>query len=322
MPKVQRSPPSTPGTSSAPQGETGAVMQSTSFVNTNPRNKVACSTTTNTVCDPPTSILAAIDDLRRDMNERFNAQQGNFDQFNKTLLQLRAEVSDLNNKFITIKKDFDELSNTVVFLSGLQDEQVVINSESREKLRKLENENSSLMCTVSELNARVGQMEQLSRDCNVEVQCVPESRTENVVEVLNKLLHSVSCELPASSVLSVHRVAKLNSDSDRPRSIVAKLATPLLRDSVLAAVTKFNKSKKNKDDKLNSLHLGFASKQPIYVSEHLTPSNKKLHAAARKFAKEKDYLYVWIRNGRIFIRKNNESPFIVVKSEAFLKTIT
>lgn len=117
-----------------------------------------------------------------------------------------------------------------------------------------------------------------------------------------------------------HRVAKANKDSVRPRSIIVKLTSPLVRDELLAATKAFNRTHQN--DKLNSSHLGLSGdKSPVYVSEHLSPANKQLHAAARKIAKEKAYAFVWVRNGRIHMRKNVSSKSFVVKNEEFLKTL-
>lgn len=316
MPRVQRSPPNTP---------TNDGDQSATFVNLNTRNKSKMATSTSRDSDREqlSPILAAIEGLRKDMNDRFNVQQDSFDQFKVSLSQLRTEVTDLRNNFTLFRKEFDEKSNTIDFLCECQDQQIAINTEFRQKLKKLESVNSPLQNTVSELTLKVAQMEQHSRDCNIEVQCVPETRSENLLNIVDKLLHTVSCQLPDMSIQRIHRVPKLNPNSDRPRTIVVKMVTPQARDTVLAAVMKFNKSKKRTEDKLNALHLGFANnKQPIYVSEHLTLANKKLHAAARATAKERGYEYVWIRNGRIFIRKNNESPSVVVRSEDFLKTLT
>lgn len=317
MPRVQRSPPSTPNN---PMDDSN---MSAVFVNSMPRKKVIASKAGESVSEQSSPILAAIEGLRGDMNDRFNAQRECFDQFRTALSQLRTDVTTINNKFTQFRNEFDEKSNTVDFLAGCQDEQVLMNAEFRQKLKKLENENTSLQSTVSELTSRVAEMEQHSRDCNIEVQCVPESKNENLLSIFNQLLRTVSCELPDMSIRGIHRVAKLKPHSERPRNIVVKMVTPQVRDSVLAAVIKFNKSKNLAEDKLNALHLGFANrKQQIYVSEHLTLSNKQLHAAARTTAKEKCYQYVWTRNGRIFMRKNNESPSILVKSVDFLKTLT
>ncbi|KOB69881.1 Uncharacterized protein OBRU01_16096 [Operophtera brumata] len=91
--------------------------------------------------------------------------------------------------------------------------------------------------------------------------------------------------------------------SDKPRAVTVKLRSPLQRDGVLAAVFKHNKE--NKEEKLNTHHLGIGgTRKPVFVSEHLTPANKSLHAAARKRAKDMSYKFVWTRNGRVYLKKN------------------
>ncbi|CAK1554363.1 unnamed protein product [Leptosia nina] len=65
---------------------------------------------------------------------------------------------------------------------------------------------------------------------------------------------------------------------------------PEIRDTVLAAVITFNKKAGNNTEKLNTSHLGISgSKYPIFVGEHLTSSQKQLHAKARLRAKELGY---------------------------------
>ncbi|CAB3255167.1 unnamed protein product [Arctia plantaginis] len=81
-----------------------------------------------------------------------------------------------------------------------------------------------------------------------------------------------------------------------PRTIIVKLATPLLRDTFLAKVKRFNKA--NPNDKINTNHIGIGgTKMPVYVLEHLSPTNKKVHAAARQRKPDKELKFVWIKQG-------------------------
>lgn len=85
-------------------------------------------------------------------------------------------------------------------------------------------------------------------------------------------------------IRSYRRVAKMNPASDRPRNIIVTLTTPRMRDVVLSAFHRYNKS--HPDEKLNSKHVGVtADGCQIYVCEHLSADLKKLHAEARDFKK-------------------------------------
>nr|XP_026489850.1 uncharacterized protein LOC113396210 [Vanessa tameamea] len=158
------------------------------------------------------------------------------------------------------------------------------------------------------------------RESNLEINGVPEHKTENLVNTIGQLAKTVNVNLLDDDIIQVTRVAKLRNDSNRPRTVIARLRTPRHRDILLAAVQTFNK--KNKDEKLNSHHLGFGgTRSPVYVAEHLTPSNKSLHAATRAKAKELNYRFTWVRNGRIYVRKNESSQAILIRNTDSIKLI-
>ncbi|CAH2088155.1 unnamed protein product [Euphydryas editha] len=94
-------------------------------------------------------------------------------------------------------------------------------------------------------------------------------------------------------ILNCTRTAKLKRSSPRPRSIVVQLSSPRLRDELLAASIKYNKGKPLERDRT-----------PVFVCEHLSPTNKVLHAAARKRAKEAGY------NGELFYER-----YVVYRSD-------
>lgn len=112
----------------------------------------------------------------------------------------------------------------------------------------------------------------------------------------------------------------MNNNKSRPRSVIVKLRSPRCRDEFYSAITRYNKS--HTDDKLNTSLLGYGgSKEPVYVSEHLSPTYKSLHAAARLKAKEKSYKFVWVRYGKIFVCKSENSGSILIKDEQCLEKI-
>lgn len=157
-------------------------------------------------------------------------------------------------------------------------------------------------------------MEQQARSSNVEIQCLPQHNGENLINTVVNLAKVISCDITESNIHHVTRIAKQNTSSTRPKSIIVQFCSPRVRDSFLAASIKFNKNKQA-DDKLNSGLLGVGGKkESIYVVEHLSMANKALHAAARSKAKELGYKYVWVRNGRVFMRKSDGSDYVYVNS--------
>lgn len=120
--------------------------------------------------------------------------------------------------------------------------------------------------------------------------------------------------------MSCNRVQKQNKSSNLPKTVICRLVNKLKRDNLLAAVYKYNRS--HPKEKLNTKLLGYGDKEsPVYISEHLTQANKSLHAITRIWAKEHKFKYVWVRNGKIFLRKDDENPARLVLHQDFLKTL-
>lgn len=237
--------------------------------------------------------------------------QSSIDRSMKTAIE-----TALSREFESLKIEINSLRDLKCSLEFLSDEYDKIKSDlqaSEERVKSLTNSNQVLQTRVEELSQRLILVEQHSRETNIEINGIPESKTENLISVAKQLCSTISVSPAVVETASCTRVRKMNSSDNRPRAIIVKLPSIRSRDEILAAVSKFNKN--NQTDKLNAAHLGFAgAKTPVYVSEHLSPYFKALHARTRQVAREKSYQFVWIRNGHIFVRKNDKSPAKQIKS--------
>lgn len=228
-------------------------------------------------------------------------------------LILKQELSDIRQTNIEVRESMS-------FFNVMFED---IKSQIEEKnalIQELKEDNNTLKSTVSDLSNRLNLVEQNMRDGNIEVNGIPENKNENLVKTIEQLSKTLGEPIVPEDILFATRVAKLNKDNDRPRTVIVKLRAPRYRDAILAAVATYNK--KNKEDKLCNHHLGFGgARKPVFVSEHLSPVNKSLHAAARIKAKELSYKYTWVRNGRIFMRKDDFGDAILVRNRECLDSI-
>lgn len=226
---------------------------------------------------------------------------------------LRVELVPINEKL-------NDLQNSVQYVSNQYDDLIKTTSKIMDDYKSLQSECEVLRATVDNLSERLNNMEQQARDANVEIHGVPYHRSENVVEIVSKIAEVVSHKLNDIDILKCTRVASINKDNKRPRSIIVKLRSSRSRDDFYSAVTRYNRS--HPKNKLCSSLLGIVGdNSPVYVSEHLSPANKALHSATRTRCRELSYKFVWVRNGRIFARKNETSPFIFVKNRQVLDTL-
>lgn len=233
---------------------------------------------------------------------------------------------ELDRKFHTQIDDiYIKLTNfeeSVSFITKENDRLCQENVSHKALISQLQVDNGELRTVAYDLSHRLHQMEQLSRTNNIEVQCVPEHKNENIYTTVQQLGNAIKCPVADSDLQYCSRIAKLNNKSPRPRSILVKFSSRRLRDNFLASVVRFNKN--NPKDKLNTGHVGIAgqNKTPVYVTEHLTREVKSLHAAARRAAKQLQYKFVWVRDGKVFLRQNETSGFIHIRSEESLQLLT
>lgn len=222
------------------------------------------------------------------------------------LHNINCQISDFSESLNFFNSQFEQLKTVI--------------EERNATIDKLQKENDILKTTVTDLSARLCVVEQNMRDNNIEINGIPEHKTEILSSTLQQLAKTIGTCIEDGDILHVTRVAKLNKDSDRPRAVIAKLRSARQRDTILAAVSQFNK--KNPEDKLCSHHLGIGGQRaPVFVSEHLTPANKQLHAATRKCAKELGYKFVWVRSGRIYVRKNETCQSLIIRNYDSLRNI-
>ncbi|KAJ0178986.1 hypothetical protein K1T71_005761 [Dendrolimus kikuchii] len=231
-----------------------------------------------------------------------------------------AMMNALNIKLNPFREEIRDLVNSMEYMNSRFEDISKEHKYTQEQVAILVKENEHLKTTVSDLSNRIDHMEQHSRSKNIEIQCVPENKNENLLNMVLQLTGAIGSEVNESHILNCTRVAKMRREGNRPRSIIVELCTPRYRDEFLTCALKYNKL--NSRQKLNSTIIGISGNPvPIYICEHLSPTNKALHAAARMKAKQHKYKFVWVRNGRIFVRKNEESQFLWIKNTCSLDKI-
>ena len=72
---------------------------------------------------------------------------------------------------------------------------------------------------------------------------------------------------------------------------------------------------KSKKTKLTTSDIGFPGEcKNIYIDENLTSYRSFLFRSARRSKEVNHYKYVWIRNGNVYMRKDENNPVLLIKS--------
>lgn len=243
--------------------------------------------------------------------------------FRKSIISyIDDKMNVIAKRMDSLKKQNEDIIKSADFLSNRYD-------NLAERMEMLEKQNSVipiLQKTNKELNEKLSLVqyktdnyEQQQRRCDVEIRGIPEEH-KNLQQLLEKIGSHVNCEIKPDDILNISRQFYRKSDN-KPRALVVKFHHEAKRNNLLKAVKDYNKICKDVSKKLNTRDLGISDiSAPIYVSENLTRTTKYLLGRAKAFARENRFKYVWVNNGRIFIRQDdNIKPVLITNDRIFLE---
>ena len=128
---------------------------------------------------------------------------------------------------------------------------------------------------------------------------------------------SVSHCLPKPKVTYSATTSQIhNNPINSTARIIVKFVRRDTRDELYKARTKL------KNTSTRDLSLSRHSDNKIYIMESLSPSNKELLKQCLKLKYELNYRFIWTYYGHIYLRKDPESPTIIVNNKTDLAKIS
>lgn len=237
-----------------------------------------------------------------------------------TIPALSTNIADLNKNFAAMNKKFECF-----------DKRLMAVETAVQKTEGLEDNYKKLESQVKELIFENDKMNQYGRSNNVEISGIPYIKGENLYSIIRDLCVKVGLPSLDDAIDSIHRVrrytepvrgkqktaagdASTQAGEHRDPSIILRLSRRRCRDELIAAV----RSRRG----LLTSDIGIeGTPRPVYVNEHLTPKNKLLLRRVRELKAEKGYMYVWVRNCVIHLRKSDNAPVVKILCEDDLKKI-
>lgn len=229
---------------------------------------------------------------------------------------MRSDIQGVTRSILEINKRFGEMESRI---SDIED-RLTATEKSTTLIPRLQQDLDSAKNKVVTLEREIQQRDQLARQNNIEISGIPLTAGENLLTVLRTISDKVGFSLDERDIDGLLRVrrfemANVSKDSHNPRprppAIIVKFTRRLCKDKFLAAV----RSRRG----LTTADINLSGpSQNVYVSDHLTPQNKILLKQARQLKVDLGYTYLWVRDCKIFMRKNDKSGAIMVKSESDL----
>ncbi|XP_046684417.1 uncharacterized protein LOC124370167 [Homalodisca vitripennis] len=231
-----------------------------------------------------------------------------YDDIYSLVTDLRKDLKGIKtNLGKSINTAFEEIKETKSLVSKQNEEMAAL----LELVNKLTAENSELKNRVSMLESRIEDSEQYSRRDTIEIHGVPVEKVEQVLEVVKSVGKALDLTIENSMVSACHRL-RSRDGTDKPPGIIVKMTRRIDAESLLQR----RRVKRN----FSTHHIGLTASpaQPIYINESLCPGRRRLLNAARVVKGEKQYTYLWIRGGKILMRKAEKAPVKVITSQADL----
>lgn len=180
------------------------------------------------------------------------------------------------------------------------------------KVDALENDNKQLREINNQLSHRVDELEQYSRRNCLEIDGFPESPTEDVITSVLEVGRGLGLKVQPDMIDVCHRIPRAPGRSG-PRSIIAKFVRRSDKNAFI------NARRVRRD--FSTRHMGRSDDCRVWVKECLSPVRRKLFGAAREFGKKHNFKFVWVKDGKVFIRKSEGSKIINVTSLNVLHSI-
>ena len=224
------------------------------------------------------------------------------------LLATNDEGIEISELSLAIK----ELTNLV---SGYKTE---VEENSREivgmkvNLELIKNDNATLKKDCNNMSARLNNLEQRSRNKNLEVIGLrePNELETDTTLTLKFLNNEMKAEVNTDDIDVCHQVPSKRTDGKR--IIIVAMKHRKKRDDIL-------KCKQNL--RIYNEHLDPSHR--VYVNEQLSPENKKLFANCAKKKFQLGFKFLWTKNGVCFLKKDELSHrYFRITNEDELSKIT
>lgn len=254
-------------------------------------------------------VMSLLADWKKELDAKLNDM---CDKQNSLVTKLSLDIAELKQQTANIKKSNDEIIHSMSFINKQYDEiKATLDNMQKERLEQRR--------SIEGIERKLHDLQLKSRSSCIEIRNVPQSDKETtgfLTDAVRKIGETTGMALSSSDLRDVYRVP---GKSGTTRPIVAEFQTVQMKINTLAAVRNYNNKKAIVEEKLNSQDISIPGKrQPIYVTDHLPASSKKLFHLAREFAKQNSFKFCWYTNGNIFIRKAQGDKQILISSEQTL----
>lgn len=224
----------------------------------------------------------------------------------KMILDLQKSINFMSDKYEEVKEENKEMLRLLKEMKKERAELVTENKLLKEEIVYIRKE-------VNTLKYFLNNEEQQKLKNNIEVKGIPLDTVDDQ-KLIENALKVIGIELTSSQV----KIQRVKETKDKPKNTIKlSLEDEEIKKNIITAARNYYKSK----GPLTTVNIGMNGvKHMIYFNEELTNYNKYLLGKAKEI-KKKGYKFVWYKNGKIFVRKNESDLPIAICNEEDIQGI-
>lgn len=222
-----------------------------------------------------------------------------------------AELKKITTVIMELKESNSSIEKSMEFLAAQ-------NNEFQKKIENLEGQSKKDREYIVLLEDKVEDLQREHRKTNIEIKNIPKNNTkeskEDLINMVLCLSNNIGCKISKTDIKDIYRIQR-KKDDKLNTPVIVETSSTLLKTDILTHSKSFNIRNK---EKLCAKHLGLTKNadNPVYVSEQLTAKAARLYFLARDLSKSKSFKFCWTAYGRVYVRKDEQSPIIAIKSES------
>ena len=253
-----------------------------------PAAKRPASTESNTMSSNTPAIMAAVE------------EEPSISQIWQVLIKIQADVTKILSDNQELRKDVESLKTSMQFHATEVDALKTQNGKLVQSNCALQSELNELGRRAQALEYEQDALEQYTRKFNVEIHGVPEYEGENLQDIVMKIGLKMSVDVTTQDIDIVHRLFR---KSQVIKPIIVRFPSYKKRREFYKG--RFYLKETNITE-IIGIAQGYANGR-IFVNENLTQYRQEVLAKARKMKKANKIFRVWTVDGKIFVRKTEDS---------------
>lgn len=196
------------------------------------------------------------------------------------------------------------------------------NNYMAESLNKINNTLSNISSQVVELQNKDLEKSKQIREMDNKIRRLEQKALEKNIEITNANAVVMGAEAVVKKVAASVGVDVTDAHIDNAYSIKTK-------NKIIVEFSSLNKKKeimrKMKRHRVDENVLDDENNNPtnrfIYINDELTADNRRILWMAKTKAKENGWRYVWVKDGRIYAKRNENSAQIIINNQSDIEKI-